>query len=212
MIQPMCVMSMPGCRALRLALVVESSAAQPAWIALYHDWAIAGSFAFKNADCFLSADTTSKYLHTHTDRGKDEGKDQITYWHEVGGGVLGSFWVKKQMSVFTINNISYISSFNHNSHPGWKEEIKMHPFSSSVCVCSCVSLPVLCVWWTLLAGDMAHFQWDGSGLLHDWVDLLLWCRGQRVQKRSTRRRILKKCRHLFYVFYYRVRERYRERD
>lgn len=64
MIQPTCVMSMPGCRVLRLSLTVESSAAQLAWIAVYHDWAIAGSFALKNADSFLSADTTSKYLHT----------------------------------------------------------------------------------------------------------------------------------------------------
>lgn len=102
----MCVISMLGCRARRLSLAVASSAAHPAWIALYHDWAIAGSFALKNADCFLSADTTSKYLHTK--RHESMKGIKTLFDMKCGGGL--SKKTEKQVVLFTIKNEQCITS------------------------------------------------------------------------------------------------------
>lgn len=55
--------------------------AAPAWIPLYQDWAIAGSFARRNTEFFLLAEMTSKYLEA-TDEGLDEERSEDTKWRE----------------------------------------------------------------------------------------------------------------------------------
>ncbi len=68
MIQPMCVTSRLGCRALSSALALLSNAVLPVWTALYQAWAMAWSLARRNTHFFLSDDTTSKYLQRQKSR------------------------------------------------------------------------------------------------------------------------------------------------
>lgn len=61
-IQPRCFTSMPGCMVFISSFTLGKRLAAPAWIPLYQDWAMAGSFARKNTEFFLLDEITSKYL------------------------------------------------------------------------------------------------------------------------------------------------------
>lgn len=61
-IQPRCLTSMPGCMLLISSFTRGKRLAAPAWMALYQDWAMAGSFALRNTEFFLLDEITSKYL------------------------------------------------------------------------------------------------------------------------------------------------------
>ena len=61
-IQPRCFTIMPGCMLLISSFTRGKRLAAPAWIPLYQDWAMAGSFARRNTEFFLLDEITSKYL------------------------------------------------------------------------------------------------------------------------------------------------------
>lgn len=53
---------MPGCMLFISSFTRGKRLAAPAWIPLYQDWAMAGSFARRNTEFFLLDEITSKYL------------------------------------------------------------------------------------------------------------------------------------------------------
>lgn len=53
---------MPGCMLFISSFTRGKRLAAPAWMALYQDWAMAGSFARRNTEFFLLDEITSKYL------------------------------------------------------------------------------------------------------------------------------------------------------
>lgn len=61
-IQPRCLTSMPSCMLFNSSFTRGRRLAAPAWMALYQDWAMAGSFARRNTEFFLLDEITSKYL------------------------------------------------------------------------------------------------------------------------------------------------------
>lgn len=61
-IQPRCLTSMPGCMLFISSFTRGKRLVAPACMALYQDWAMAGSFARRNTEFFLLDEITSKYL------------------------------------------------------------------------------------------------------------------------------------------------------
>lgn len=61
-IQPRCLTSIPGCMTFIASFTLGKRWATLACMALYQDWAMAGSFARRNMEFFLLDETTSKYL------------------------------------------------------------------------------------------------------------------------------------------------------
>lgn len=59
---------MPGCMLFISSFTRGRRLAAAAWMALYQDWAMAGSFARRNTEFFLLDEITSKYLTEETRR------------------------------------------------------------------------------------------------------------------------------------------------
>lgn len=61
-IQPTCLTSIPGCMTFISPFILGKRVAMLFCMALYQDWAMAGSFARRKTEFFLVAEITSKYL------------------------------------------------------------------------------------------------------------------------------------------------------
>lgn len=137
-IQPACLTTSPGCMTFISSFILGKRLAMLFCMALYQDWAMAGSFARRKTEFFLVAEITSKYLTGGQRRGEKGAKaalirpsvkasDQRFWWEAVP---------ETRCSKMTSRNL-------------WTS-----------------LLPVFCVWRTLFPWHLAHLQRDAAGLFH----------------------------------------------
>lgn len=217
---------MPDCMVFISSFTLGKRLAAPAWIPLYQDWAMAGSFARRNTEFFLLDEITSKYL-AHEMR----GRERIEKWQKQKGGEgkkgpvreVKDAW--RRQTSFRANWKFQILKricewevpfYNIPSKPFCYFQVEVsqtffppvNELNQVLCKAACFShvVPVFCVRGALFSWHLTHLERDAARLLHLRGELHapLRCGGGRVPREGSPRgaRALKEGRHLLDVLHW----------